>query len=336
MTSPLDNDNPFLNPPQRPAPVRDIPVQSPQPSADMQTMRTSPASRNPAVQDNTSSDESIYDRRDAQSIDPINFSQMQHMRTNDVNDVNDDDDKWNALMRNDPDVYDAETAGKVFKRRRMNSQLRIIFTGLVIIILLAVITGSVLYFAKVFKNETAQDPTRTSQQTPSEREGKYQDTNNGHNPASASDVSYVAPSTNTNVTTDAKNVKLDSETTSSVIEIPSLSEPIGKEADCMLANTASTCYIGTVKAGEGKTADLFAFRDAAQSSLLMTDTESTDFTVQGASIAYRTKVQADGKQYEAAVMVAKDQSGIMMVGEPDAINAITGGNQIRIASTSKK
>lgn len=295
---------------------------------------TLPASR-PSKPNNT---KSVYYNKDAQSIDPINIGQMQHINTNDVHDVNDNDAKWDALMQNDPDVDDAKTARKAFKRHRANSHLRIIMTGLMIVIMIAIILGAFMYFTKIFDDKTAQEPTTQSQQSSQStttQEGAYQDTSNGHNPASASNVSYVGNSTTTTVTVDNTNVKLDSETTSSVIEIPSLSEPISKDADCTLANTASTCYIGSVKAGGDKTADLFAFRDASQSSLLMTNYDTTALDVQGSSIAYRTKVQADNKTYDAAVIIAKDQSGIMLVGDANAINAITGGSQIRITSTSK-
>lgn len=278
-------------------------------------------------------------KRDAQSIDPINFSQMQHMQTNDVDDVNDSDDKWNALMQNDPDVQDAKTAKSAFRRHRWNSQLRILFVGLAIIALIAMMTGAIIYLAKVFTDETTQHPTppaATQQQSLSGQEGDGgQDANGGRNPASAPDVSYGSSSTNTTVAIDEKRITLDSETASTVIEMPSLSEPIKKEADCTLVDIASTCYVGTLKAGD-KTADLFAFRDAAQSSLLLTDAETDDFTVPGAAIAYRTKVSADGAQKDAAVIVARDQSGIMMVGEQGAVDAIVGGNQIRLASTGKK
>lgn len=313
------NDNPFLNSNNK--------MQSNAPAL--------PASR-PSKPNNT---KSVYYNKDAQSIDPINIGQMQHINTNDVNDVNDNDAKWDALMQNDPDVDDAKTARKAFKRHRANSHLHIIMTGLMIVIMIAIILGAFMYFTKIFDDRTAQEPTtQTSQQSSQSattQEGAYQDTSNGHNPASASNVSYVGNSTTTTVTVDNTNVKLDSETTSSIIEIPSLSEPITKDADCTLANTASTCYIGSVKAGGDKTADLFAFRDASQSSLLMTNYDTTALDVQGSSIAYRTKVQADNKTYDAAVIIAKDQSGIMLVGDANAINAITGGSQIRITSTSK-
>lgn len=311
------NDNPFLN---------NNKMQSNAP--------TLPASR-PSKPNNT---KSVYYNKDAQSIDPINIGQMQHINTNDVNDVNDNDAKWDALMQNDPDVDDAKTARKAFKRHRANSHLHIIMTGLMIVIMIAIILGAFMYFTKIFDARTAQEPTTQTSQQQSQsdtQEGAYQDTSNGHNPASASNVSYVGNSTTTTVTVDNTNVKLDSETTSSVIEIPSLSEPISKDADCTLADTASTCYIGSVKAGGDKTADLFAFRDASQSSLLMTNYDTTALDVQGSSIAYRTKVQADNKTYDAAVIIAKDQSGIMLVGDSNAINAITGGSQIRITSTSK-
>lgn len=311
------NDNPFLN---------NNKMQSNAP--------TLPASR-PSKPNNT---KSVYYNKDAQSIDPINIGQMQHINTNDVNDVNDNDAKWDALMQNDPDVDDAKTARKAFKRHRANSHLHIIMTGLMIVIMIAIILGAFMYFTKIFDARTAQEPTTQTSQQQSQsdtQEGAYQDTSNGHNPASASNVSYVGNSTTTTITVDNTNVKLDSETTSSVIEIPSLSEPISKDADCTLADTASTCYIGSVKAGGDKTADLFAFRDASQSSLLMTNYDTTALDVQGSSIAYRTKVQADNKTYDAAVIIAKDQSGIMLVGDSNAINAITGGSQIRITSTSK-
>jgi hypothetical protein len=312
------NDNPFLNNTNK-----------------TQSSVLAPQVPSPSKPNNT---ESVYYNKDAQSIDPINIGQIHHMNTNDVNDVNDNDAKWDALMQNDPDVDDAKTSRKAFKRHRAHSHLRIIMTGLVIIIMIAIILGSFMYFTKIFDDRTAQEPEPQQSQQQSQsttHEGAYQDTNNGNNPASASNVSYVGNSTTTTITVDNTNVKLDSETTSSVIEIPSLSEPISKDADCTLANTASTCYIGSVKTGSDKTADLFAFRDASQSSLLMTNYDTTALNVQGSSIAYRTKVQADSKTYDAAIIIAKDQSGIMLVGDADAINAITGGNQIRITSTSK-
>lgn len=272
---------------------------------------------------------------DAQSIDPINISQIQHMTTDNVKNLNSESKIWDSLNENDPDVDDASVAAKVYKRRNSNKKFRVWFTILVCVIFSTIIIGCTFYLGTIYMKESEQpepQPTQTTQtqETPS----KYEDANNGGNPASADNVSYVSQSTNTNVTIDNKNVKLDGEKTLSTIEIPSFTANIEQQGSCALNILAATCYVGIGHVSE-KTVDIFAFRDAAQSSLLMTDSKIDDLTVQGASIAYIQNVNIDGKQMKAIVIVAHDQSGIMIIGDDNTINAIKQDSSIRISSSSK-
>lgn len=277
-----------------------------------------------------------HEKLDAQSMYVIDIASIQHMKTNDVKGVDSTYHMWDALTENDPDRDDAKIALQAKRKYEARSNAKKARTILICLILLAIIATSIMYMLNhVFiDNISGDDNTKQQTEQPVEKpSSKYENANNGGNPASATGISYVSASTNTTVNIDGRNVKLDGEKTVSTIEMPGVSS-IDKKDDCALNSPAATCYVGQVKAGD-KTAELFAFRDAASSSVLMTDTETNEFTVQGSSIAYSTVVKLDGQNMTETVVIAPDQSGLMLISDAATAKTLQNEAGFRVSSASK-
>lgn len=277
-----------------------------------------------------------HEKLDAQSMDAIDIASIQYMKANDVKNVDSTYHMWDALTKNDPDRDDAKIALQAKRKHETRSNAKIVRMILICLILLAIIATSIMYMLNhVFiDNITGDDNTQQQTEQPVEKpSSKYENANNGGNPASATGISYVSASTNTTVNIDGRNVKLDGEKTVSTIEMPGVSS-IDKKDDCALNSPAATCYVGQVKTGD-KTAELFAFRDASSSSVLMTDTETNEFTVQGSSIAYSTVVKLDGQNMTETVIIAPDQSGLMLISDAATAKTLQNEAGFRVSSASK-
>lgn len=276
-----------------------------------------------------------HEKLDAQLMDTIDIASIQHMKTNDVKSVDSTNHMWDALTKNDPDRDDAKIALQAKRNHGIRSNAKIVRIILICLILLAIIATSIMYMLNhVFMdNISGDDNTQQQTEQPVKPSSKYENANNGGNPASATGISYVSASTNTTVNIDGRNVKLDGEKTVSTIEMTGVSS-IDKKDDCALNSPAATCYVGQVKTGD-KTAELFAFRDAASSSVLMTDTETNEFTVQGSSIAYSTVVKLDGQNMTETVVIAPDQSGLMLISDAATAKTLQNEAGFRVSSASK-
>lgn len=276
-----------------------------------------------------------HEKLDAQLMDTIDIASIQHMKTNDVKSVDSTDHMWDALTKNDTDRDDAKIASQAKRKHETRSNAKIVRIILICLILLAIIATSIMYMLNhVFMdNISGDDNTKQQTEQPVKPSSKYENANNGGNPASATGISYVSASTNTTVNIDGRNVKLDGEKTVSTIEMTGVSS-IDKKDDCALNSPAATCYVGQVKTGD-KTAELFAFRDAASSSVLMTDTETNEFTVQGSSIAYSTVVKLDGQNMTETVVIAPDQSGLMLISDAATAKTLQNEAGFRVSSASK-
>lgn len=276
-----------------------------------------------------------HEKLNAQLMDTIDIASIQHMKTNDVKSVDSTDHTWDALTKNDPDRDDAKIALQAKRKHETRSNAKIVRIILICLILLAIIATSIMYMLNhVFMdNISGDDNTQQQTEQPVKPSSKYENANNGGNPASATGISYVSASTNTTVNIDGRNVKLDGEKTVSTIEMTGVSS-IDKKDDCALNSPAATCYVGQVKTGD-KTAELFAFRDAASSSVLMTDTETNEFTVQGSSIAYSTVVKLDGQNMTETVVIAPDQSGLMLISDAATAKTLQNEAGFRVSSASK-
>lgn len=276
-----------------------------------------------------------HEKLDAQSMDAIDIAYIQHMKTDEEKDVDSTYHMWDALTENDTDRDDAKIALQVKRKHVIRSNAKIVRTILICLILLAIIATSIMYLLNhVFMdNMSGDDNTKQQTEQPVKPSSKYENANNGGNPASATSISYASASTNTTVNIDGKNVKLDGEKTVSTVEMTGVSS-IDKKDDCALNSPAATCYVGQVKTGD-KTAELFAFRDAASSSVLMTDTETNEFTVQGSSISYSTVVNLDGQNMTETVIIAPDQSGLMLISDAATAETLQNEAGFRVSSASK-
>lgn len=276
-----------------------------------------------------------HEKLDAQSMDAIDIAYIQHMKTDEEKDVDSTYHMWDALTENDPDRDDAKIALQVKRKHGIRSNAKIVRTILICLILLAIIATSIMYLLNhVFMdNMSGDDNTKQQTEQPVKPSSKYENANNGGNPASATSISYASASTNTTVNIDGKNVKFDGEKTVSTVEMTGVSS-IDKKDDCALNSPAATCYVGQVKTGD-KTAELFAFRDAASSSVLMTDTETNEFTVQGSSISYSTVVNLDGQNMTETVIIAPDQSGLMLISDAATAETLQNEAGFRVSSASK-
>lgn len=276
-----------------------------------------------------------HEKLDAQSMDAIDTASIQNMKTDEENGADSTDHTWDALTENDTDRDDAKIALQVKRKHEIRSNAKIVRKILICLILLAIIATSIMYLLNhVFMdNMSGDDNTKQQTEQPVKPSSKYENANNGGNPASATSISYASASTNTTVNIDGKNVKLDGEKTVSTIEMTGVSS-IDKKDDCALNSPAATCYVGQVKTGD-KMAELFAFRDAASSSVLMTDTETNEFTVQGSSISYSTVVNLDGQNMTETVIIAPDQSGLMLISDAATAETLQNEAGFRVSSASK-
>lgn len=277
-----------------------------------------------------------HEKLDAQSMNTIDIASIQNMKTDEEKGADSTDHMWDALTKNDTDRDDAIFALQAKRKHETRSNAKIVRIILICLILLAIIATSIMYMLNhVFMdNISGDDNTQQQTEQPVEKpSSKYENANNGGNPASATGISYVSASTNTTVNIDGRNVKLDGEKTVSTIEMTGVSS-IDKKDDCALNSPAATCYVGQVKTGD-KTAELFAFRDAASSSVLMTDAETNEFTVQGSSISYSTVVNLDGHNMTETVIIAPDQSGLMLISDAKTAETLRNEAGFRVSSASK-
>lgn len=276
-----------------------------------------------------------HEKLDAQSMNTIDIASIQNMKTDEEKGADSTDHMWDALTKNDPDRDDAKIALQAKRKHETRSNAKIVRIILICLILLAIIATSIMYMLNhVFMdNISGDDNTKQQTEQPVKPSSKYENANNGGNPASATSISYASASTNTTVNIDGKNVKLDGEKTVSTVEMTGVSS-IDKKDDCALNSPAATCYVGQVKTGD-KTAELFAFRDAASSSVLMTDTETNEFTVQGSSISYLTVVNLDGQNMTETVIIAPDQSGLMLISDAATAETLQNEAGFRVSSASK-
>lgn len=188
--------------------------------------------------------------------------------------------------------------------------------GRTMAVIAAVVIVAALAFAG-FRYVPGILQNRQEHNAPPENDGvkmskEYIDGNGAMNPAAGS--SYSGPSTVTQVTVDHRSITVKGEKSAVVLTMPSLSADISAQP-CELKSKAASCYFGSSKAGQTDI-DLYAFRDASSSSLLMTTEKPVKVKVHGAVLAYTQPVSVgDQKDMRAVTIVNRDQTGVMIIGK---------------------
>jgi hypothetical protein len=238
------------------------------------------------------------------------------------------DDTWNALL-SDADEDD-EIVEKQSKQRR-NKKIKNTLMGAGIVILaIVVLVFSIEYIMSLFNNQNNQQP-QPQQSVSQSVNSAYTDSNGGKNPASSSDISYASVSGNSTVSVDHRKITIKGEKATTVIDLSPLQSDIAPQ-DCNLKDEASSCYVGLSKYKD-KDVDIFAFRDASKTSLLLTSSNITKQDIQGTVLAYSQQVSVDSKTKHALVLVNSDQTGIMLVSDAN-LNTLKNG--ALVSSSSNK
>ena len=98
-----------------------------------------------------------------------------------------------------------------------------------------------------------------------------------------------------------------------------------------MKDVASTCYMGAAKYKSGSM-DLFSFRDASTTSLLLTSKSTIrKITIKNTRLAYLTKMtDSTGKgQVNALILVLNDQTGVIMASS-NSLDSFKNGIMVKV------
>ena len=214
------------------------------------------------------------------------------------------EDEWNQAIYGDDASARKQHRRTVMKRAGKAAAVAAGLAIVVVLVLLGVryVPGIVQDYRK--RNEPPAD-------NHVKMSNEYTDGSGARNPAAG--VAYSGGSTTTDIIVDHRSITVKGEKSTVNVTMPSLSADISAEP-CQLKNRAASCYFGSAKAGAADI-DLYAFRDASTSSLLMTTEKPVKVHVQGAALAYTQPVSVgDQKDMHAVIIINKDQTGIMIIG----------------------
>lgn len=283
----------------------------------------------------------MTDNRIGEERDPLTEDYGRLMASAQEEEVSSDDNndpKWDALLYNDPDVDDESASRLVVQKAKKKTRKLVAIAVTALILLAAAIVGYIYFLSS--KNTKESQPAKETTTSKTVIDSEYSNMSNGGNPASASSVTYASSSTNTTVSVESRAIKLEGEKTVSSIEYSNLKDDIDKKADCSLKRTAASCYIGVLHVQNGDedgNIEVFAFRDAAKSSLLMTDAPIKERTVQGSAFSYGYTTTIENKKMHVFVVTAPDQSGVMMISDKASlISSLSKDGAVRVASSGKK
>ena len=215
------------------------------------------------------------------------------------------DDKWDQVIYGDDASARRQHHRAVMRRA---GRIMAIIAGLALaaaLILLGVrhVPGLMQDNHKGDMSDSADNQVKMSKE--------YTDGSGAMNPAAG--VAYSGGSTVTDIIVDHRSITVKGEKSAAAVTMPSLSADISAQP-CQLKSRAASCYFGSAKAGAADI-DLYAFRDASTSSLLMTTEKPVKVKVQGAALAYTQPVSVgDQKDMRAVVIINRDQTGIMIIG----------------------
>lgn len=249
----------------------------------------------------------IMDRKNKADTDTMRRSVEQH------------DDSWNKVIIGDGD--DGSRHGP--------KPSSIIIAILVVIVTIVLIAAIIIGGGKVRAMLEEKNKPKEAREVSMSKE--YTDSSGAANPAAG--ASYAKTPSSTSITIDHKKIIMDSEGTLTTVDLPALTVDIGQQP-CVLKDKAASCYLGQSKQGD-KTIDLYAFRDAASSSLLMTTEKPVREEVPGAVLAYRQKVTVgDQKDMVSYIIINHDQTGVMMIGQGIG-SGIGRGAKVTVQSADK-
>lgn len=219
-------------------------------------------------------------------------------------------DEWNAILNGGND--DDEIADKQARRKKIKKVANILMGAALVVIVVIIMVFIIQYMMTI--TGTDQNQNGKPQQTTSKNyNDAYTDSNGGKNPASASNVSYATSSTDSTVSVDHRKITIKGQKTTTVVDLSPLQKDISAQS-CELKAEASSCFVGLSRYAD-KDVDIFAFRDASKTSLLLTSSSIKKHTIQGAVLSYSQKVSLDGKEKNALVLINTDQTGIMLVSD---------------------
>lgn len=220
-------------------------------------------------------------------------------------------DEWNAILNGGNDDDD-EIAEKQTRRKKIKKVANILMGAALVVIVIVIAVLIIRYMMTI--TGTDQNQNVHPQQTASRNyNSAYTDSNGGKNPASASNVSYATPSTDSTVSVDHRKITIKGQKTTTIVDLSPLQKDISAHP-CELKAEASSCYVGLSQYTD-KDVDIFAFRDASKTSLLLTSRSIKKHTIQGTVLSYSQKVSVDGKEKNALVLINTDQTGIMLVSD---------------------
>lgn len=245
---------------------------------------------------------------------------ISHLNENDSHtaNVNEHDSKWNAIMNNDPTIDDEVTASKIYRKNKNKKKASTFISVIIIVALLAIIFGSIYYMFNSMKWKTMA-PGK-----PIKVEKIVKNKNAVAQSVNPTDkVAFVSASLDSKVSFDGNNkhIKIDSENFTVSAEFPFM-QNLNQKAECNLVTKTGTCYVGEAKIADDKSMDVFAFRDASDSSLLLTHNKIKKLDINGAAVAYTTKTVYNGSVKTVLIIVNKDQTGIVLAGEEPIINEV--------------
>ena len=221
-----------------------------------------------------------------------------------------------CLPENPEDEWDKVLFGDDGSSSKQHRRTVMKHTGRAVAIIIAMVIVAALVFAGFRYIPGIVEDYRKRNAPPEDNSVKmskeYTDGSGARNPAAG--IKYSGPSTTTIVTVDHRSITVKGEKSAAVLSMPSLSADINAQ-QCELKSKAATCYFGSSKAGQTDI-DLYAFRDAPSSSLLMTTEKPVKVKVQGAALAYAQPVSVgDQKDMRAVTIINRDQTGVMIIGK---------------------
>lgn len=227
------------------------------------------------------------------------------------------------------DDWDKVILGGDDGRRHGPRPVTVIVTILAVIVTVALIAAIIIGGGKVRAMMEERNKPKENREVSMSKE--YTDSSGAANPAAA--ASYAKTSSSTSIAIDHRRIVMDSGEAITTVDLPALTADINPQP-CILKDKAASCYLGQSKQGD-KTIDLYAFRDAASSSLLMTTEKPVRENVPGSVLAYRQKVTVgDQKDMYGYIIINRDQTGVMLIGQGIG-DGIGHGSKVTVQDTDK-
>lgn len=240
------------------------------------------------------------------------------------------DSEWESIMNGAIDD-DEKTSKRIIMRSRWRRVMDVILSILLVIIVIIGIFMGIRYISLAMR-KSSPEPTSSSTATTSgssSSDSKYTDTIGDVNPSSSLTFSSESMSTDAASSKNTVTLKnINGRTTT--VTIDNLTSDISSQS-CTMKDVASTCYMGTAKY-KNWSMDLFSFRDASTTSLLLTSKSTIrETTIKNTRLSYLTKMtDSTGKgQVNALVIVLNDQTGVIMASS-NSLDSFKNGIMVKV------